>query len=167
MVRNGMSPHGTLLVARARHSFGGTDCKKCSMAGNNSTGSRCCSLRSCGMFLANFQTHFNTSSATFDSLESGVVPLLGNGFTICRSKEKRALHAVKNYYCFKIYQETAYRKIDILLPVANNRRMIILMNRDKSFTFLTRLSSVSRSRIVNSSSNEVRISTVKDSARKA
>jgi hypothetical protein len=95
MVRKGISPHGTLLVALARHSFGGTDCKKCSIAGNNSTGSRCCSLRSCGMFLANFQTHFSTSSATLDSLDSGVVPLLGNGFTICKSREKRALHTTR------------------------------------------------------------------------
>lgn len=57
--------------------------------------------------------------------------------------------------------------MDILLPVANKRKIIILMNRDKSFTFFTKLSSVSRSRNVNSSNRDVNISTVSDSARKA
>lgn len=61
------------------------------MAGNNSTGSNSCSLRSCGIFLASFQTHFKTSSATFDSLESDNVPLLGKGFTICKSNANSAL----------------------------------------------------------------------------
>lgn len=82
IVRRGMSPQGTLFVARARHSFGGTDCKKCSMAGKSSTGSSLSSFKSCGMFLANFQTHFNTNSATFDSCESGKVPCAGKGLTI-------------------------------------------------------------------------------------
>lgn len=56
--------------------------------------------------------------------------------------------------------------IDIRLPVANSRRIIMLMNRDKSFTFLMGLSSVSRRRRVNSSKSELRMSTVKDSAKK-
>ena len=96
IVLNGMSPHGTLLVARARHSLGGIDWRKCSIAGNNSTGSKCDSARSCGMFLANFQIHLSTSSATFDSFESGRTPLLGKGLTICKSNAKRALNDVSN-----------------------------------------------------------------------
>ena len=43
----------------------------------------------------------------------------------------------------------------------------MLINLDKSFTFLTGLSSVSSNRSVNSSNNEVKMSTVSDSARKA
>lgn len=93
IVLSGISPQGTLFVARARHSLGGTDCKKCSMAGNNSTGSKRESPRSCGIFLANFHTHFKTNSATLDSLESGRVPLLGKGFTICNRSAKRALES--------------------------------------------------------------------------
>ena len=91
IVLNGISPQGTLLVARARHSFGGTDCKKCSTAGNNSTGSRMCFSRSCGIFRASFQTHLRTSSATLASCESGLVPFAGNGLTIRRSKANSAL----------------------------------------------------------------------------
>ena len=91
IVRRGMSPQGTLLVARARHSLGGTDCKKCSMAGNNSTGSSFCSSRSCGIPRASFHMHFSTSSATFASLESGAVPLLGKGFTTCSNNTKSDL----------------------------------------------------------------------------
>ena len=86
-----MSPHGTLFVALARHSLGGTDCRKCSIAGKSSTGSRSFFSRSCGMFRASFQTHFSTSSATLASCESGEVPLLGNGLTICKSNVNRAL----------------------------------------------------------------------------
>jgi len=63
--------------------------------------------------------------------------------------------------------QRTHRNIDILLPVANRRNMIILMKRDNSFIFLTGLSSVSRSRRVNSSSSAVRISTVRDSAKNA
>ena len=55
--------------------------------------------------------------------------------------------------------------IDIRLPVANNRRMILLMNRDRSLIFFVGLSSVSRSLRVSSSKSEVRISTVNDSAK--
>jgi hypothetical protein len=40
IVCNGMSPHGTLLAARTRHSFGGIVCKNASRAGKISTGSR-------------------------------------------------------------------------------------------------------------------------------
>jgi hypothetical protein len=43
------------------------------------------------MFRASFHTHFKTSSATFDSLESGAVPFAGNGFTIWRRRAKSAL----------------------------------------------------------------------------
>ena len=46
IVLRGISPQGTLFVARARHSFGGTDCRKCSTAGNSSTGSRRCFSKS-------------------------------------------------------------------------------------------------------------------------
>lgn len=91
IVRRGMSPQGTLFVALARHSFGGTDCRKCSMAGNNSTGSRRFLSRSCGILRANFHTHFSTSSATFASCESDDVPLAGNGLTIWSSSENSAL----------------------------------------------------------------------------
>ena len=91
IVRKGMSPQGTLLVALARHSFGGTDWRKCSIAGNNSTGSRACFSRSWGMFLANFQMHLRTSSATLNSLESAVVPSEGNGLTIWSRRLKSAL----------------------------------------------------------------------------
>lgn len=91
MVLSGMSPQGTLLVARARHSLGGTDCRKCSMAGNSSTGSRCRLLRSSGILLASFHTHLSTNSAILDSLESGKVPLLGNGLTIRNKSVKSAL----------------------------------------------------------------------------
>lgn len=107
MVLNGMSPHGTLLVALARHSFGGTDCRKCSMAGNNSTGSNTCFSRSCGMFLANFQIHFSTSSATLKSCESADAPLVGNGLTIWSNKLNKALryHRISQFICgsFRIY----------------------------------------------------------------
>lgn len=91
IVRKGISPQGILLVARARHSFGGTDCRKCSMDGNNSTGSSACFSRSWGMFLASFQMHLRTSSATLNSLESVVVPLLGNGLTIWSRRLKSPL----------------------------------------------------------------------------
>lgn len=57
--------------------------------------------------------------------------------------------------------------MDILRPVANSRKIIMLINRDRSLIFFTWLSSVSRRRRVNSSSSEVRISTVNDSAKKA
>jgi hypothetical protein len=102
MVRRGISPQGTLFVARARHSFGGTDCKKCSMAGKSSTGSSLSSFRSCGMFLANFQTHFSTNSATLASCDSGKVPLEGKGLTICKSRAKRDLaQAMVNDFMIK------------------------------------------------------------------
>lgn len=91
IVRNGMSPLGTLFVARARHSFGGIDCRKCSIAGKSSTGSRSCFSRSEGIFLASFQMHLSTSSATFASFESAAVPLLGNGLTIRRRRVNSAL----------------------------------------------------------------------------
>ena len=39
IVCNGMSPHGTLLAARARHSFRGIVCKNAFRAGKFSTGS--------------------------------------------------------------------------------------------------------------------------------
>lgn len=58
-----------------------------------------------------------------------------------------------------------YLKIDIFLPVANKRKMIMLINLERSLTFLTELSSVSNRRKVSSSSNDVRISTVNDSAK--
>ena len=61
--------------------------------------------------------------------------------------------------------EKTDRKIDILRPVANRRKIIMFMNRDKSLTLVTVLSSVSRRRSVSSSSRGVRISTVNDSAR--
>jgi hypothetical protein len=93
MVRRGISPHGTLLLARARHSLGGTDCRKCSTAGNSSTGSKLDLLRSSGIFRASFQMHFSTSSATLASVESGNVPFAGNGLTICSSRANRALKA--------------------------------------------------------------------------
>ena len=98
IVLKGISPHGTLFVARARHSLGGTDCKKCSMAGKSSTGSNFVSLRSCGMFRANFQIHFSTNSATLASSAPGSVPLLGNGFTICNRRAKRALYRINSGY---------------------------------------------------------------------
>ena len=43
------------------------------------------------MFLANFQIHLRTSSATLNSLESAVVPLAGNGLTIWSRRLKSAL----------------------------------------------------------------------------
>ena len=43
------------------------------------------------MFLANFQIHLRTSSATLNSLESTVVPLAGNGLTIWSRRLKSAL----------------------------------------------------------------------------
>lgn len=164
IVRRGISPQGTLFVARARHSFGGTDCKKCSTAGNNSTGSSRCSPRSCGIFLANFQIHFSTNSATFASLESGEVPFVGKGFTIWSSSANRALMLRQGVEGLELSK--TYRNIDIRLPVANSRKMIMLMNLDKSFTFFTGLSSVSSNLSVSSSSREVSVSTVNDSARK-
>lgn len=60
----------------------------------------------------------------------------------------------------------SYLKTDIRLAVANKRRMIMLMNRDRSFTWLSWLSSVSHSRSVNSWSRAVNASIVRDSARK-
>jgi hypothetical protein len=91
MVRRGMSPQGTLLVALARQSLGGIACKHLSIAGKNSAGSSNCLSRSLGRFLASFQMHFKTSSATFASCESGVVRLLGNGLTILSSSENNDL----------------------------------------------------------------------------
>ncbi len=164
MVRKGISPHGTLFVARARHSFGGTDCRKCSTAGNSSTGSRICFSRSCGIFLASFQTHLRTSSATLASCESGLVPFAGKGFTILNNRANKALCAT-SMMTSDSSRVPAYRKMDILLPVANKRRMIILMNRDRSLTLPSGLLSVCSRRSVSSSSKEVKISTVSDSAR--
>ncbi len=46
------------------------------------------------MFLANFQTHFSTNSATFASWESTLVPLAGNGLTILSRSANNALHAI-------------------------------------------------------------------------
>jgi hypothetical protein len=120
------------------------------------------------MFLANFQTHFSTNSATLASCDSGKVPLEGKGLTICKSRAKRDLaQAMVNDFMIKKYEHSAHRKIDILRPVANSRKIIILMNRDKSFTFVMLLSSVSSNRRVSSSKSDVRISTVSDSARNA
>ncbi len=60
-----------------------------------------------------------------------------------------------------------YLKMDILRPVANRRNIIMLIKRERSLIFLTELSSVSKRRSVSSSSKEVSISTVRDSARNA
>jgi hypothetical protein len=43
------------------------------------------------MFLANFQIHLRTSSATLNSLESVVVPLAENGLTIWSRRLKSPL----------------------------------------------------------------------------
>ena len=49
------------------------------------------------MFLASFQTHFSTNSATLASCDSGKVPLEGKGLTICKSSAKSDLaHAMVN-----------------------------------------------------------------------
>jgi hypothetical protein len=79
IVRNGMSPHGTLFAERCRQSLGGIVCKNVSRAGRSSIGSMAPFCRSAGMFLASFQTHFRTNSATLASLASAVVPFAGNG----------------------------------------------------------------------------------------
>ena len=157
-----MSPLGTLLVARARHSFGGIDCRKCSIAGNSSTGSNSCFSRSVGMLRASFQIHFNTNSATFASFESGMVPFSGNGLTICSSKENNALS--KRKLCITSDTLHPHLKTVILRHVAKSRRMIILINRERSFTLLLSLSSVWSSRRVSSSNNPVKFSTCIDSA---
>lgn len=134
------------------------------MAGNNSTGSRACFSRSWGILLANFQMHLRTSSATLNSLESAVVPLAGNGLTIWSKRLKSALKLCSEWRCRRL--EECYLNTDIRRAVANRRRTIILMNLDRSFNWLSLLLSVSRSRRVNSSKSEVRMSTVRDSARK-
>lgn len=45
------------------------------------------------MFLANFQTHFSTNSATLASWESTLVPFAGNGLTILSKSANNALYA--------------------------------------------------------------------------
>ena len=164
MVLRGMSPTGILFWARCRHSLGGIDCRNCSMAGKSSTASRVPLASSCGRLRAIFQTHFRTSSASFASFDPIVVPLGGKGFVICSNKANSALLYQVDLISPNERSCRAYRKIDIRLPVANIRRTIILMKRERSLTLGSSLSSVCSSRVVNSSSKDVRISTVKDSA---
>lgn len=166
IVRKGISPQGTPLVALARHSLGGIDWRKCSIAGKSSTGSIFPSFKSCGIFLASFHMHLRTNSATFESFESGRVPLAGKGFTICSNKANSALNDELGQIMPKTIDDT-HRKMDILLPVAKSRRIIIFMNLERSFTLVMLLSSVSRRRTVNSSSSDVNMSTVSDSASSA
>ena len=163
IVRSGISPAGTLFVALARHSLGGTDCKKCSMAGKSSEGSNKCFSRSPGIFRANFQTHFSTNSATLASRESGCVPFDGNGLTTCNRRPNKAL--TRNDQPELPPRRTlTHRKTTMRRPVANSRRIIMLINRERSFTFESWLSSVWSNRDVNSSNKAVTISTVSDSA---
>lgn len=142
MVLKGISPLGTLFVARARHSFGGIDCKKCSIAGKSSTGSSSSLSRSDGMFRASFQIHFSTSSAILASLASGSVALLGKGFTICRRRVNSDLKRSQYKDVELKGKESLYRTTVIRRHVANNLRMIMLINRDRSLTLLLGLSSV-------------------------
>lgn len=95
------------------------------------------------------------------------MPFAGKGLTICKRSAKREL--IQDYVSKPLeqYANGTHRKIDIRLPVANRRRMIMLMNLERSLIFLVGLSSVSRSLKVNSSNNDVNISTVRDSARNA
>jgi len=118
------------------------------------------------MFLANFQIHLRTSSATLNSLESAVVPLAGNGLTIWSRRLKSALQRGRDQNDVCMLPKRNYLNTDIRRAVANKRRTIILINLDRSFNWLSLLLSVSRSRRVNSSKSEVKMSTVRDSARK-
>jgi hypothetical protein len=133
------------------------------MAGNSSTASSERFSRSWGMFRASFQMHLRTSSAILASFASGGVPREGKGFTSVRRRANNELEHDQTRVRHR--HGNAYRKTDIRRAVENMRRMIMLMNRDRSLTWLFGLSSVSSKRRVNSCSRDVMTSTVKDSAR--
>jgi len=166
IVRKGMSPHGTLLAARDRQSFGGTDCRECSIAGKTSTASRQPLSRSLGILRASFQMHLRTSSATLASCDSGCILFPGKGLTIFKSSANKALEQIRLLSIARCIDGIAHRNTDIRLAEPNTFKIIRLMNLEISLTFVSELSSVWSSCNVSSSRRVIIVAIVSDSANK-